>query len=183
MLLNNVYSQDTLQILFWLSLMWFWFLIRFLNLDHFKYRQLTVGEIQICKHVFEDLIDYEQVKILNHPYLPWQPVGILMAPNGYIHLKNVDYCTDFSSQNLAYQAVFIHEMAHIYQYQRNVNVLLRGAILQTVFYLSRGRYNPYRYQLKPHKNYFHYNIEQQGDIAKDIFLNKIDNIIISNPFK
>jgi hypothetical protein len=158
---------------------YFWRLAKILKIDQFKYRPLTNGEIRISRTVFGDLIDYDQVKIMNHPYLPWQPVGILMAPNGYIHLKDADYCEDFSCMSLAYQAVFIHEMAHIYQYQRPEKVLLKGAILQSAMYLSFGRYNPYRYTLIQGKSYFDYNIEQQGDIAKDIYLNRIENIILN----
>ena len=153
-------------------------LAKLLKLDQFKYRSLTDGEIRISKTVFGDLIDYSQVKVMNHPYLPWQPVGILMAPNGYIHLKDADYCADFSCMSLGYQAVFIHEMAHIYQHQRHENVLLKGAILQSAMYLSFGKYNPYRYTLIKDKPYFSYNLEQQGDIAKDIYLNRIENIIL-----
>ncbi|OTG81762.1 hypothetical protein [Acinetobacter sp. ANC 4648] len=155
-----------------------WILFRLLKLDCFKCRSLTEGEINICKTVFGDLIDYHLVKIMNHPYLPWQPAGILMAPEGYLHLKDADYCDDFSQQNLAYQAIFVHEMAHIYQFQRKVNVLFQGAILQIAFYGTLGKYNPYKYMLKADKAYFDYNIEQQGDIAKDIFLKKIPNIIL-----
>ena len=151
---------------------------KLLKIDQFKFRELTIGEIQISKIVFGDLIDYHKVKVLNHPYLPWQPAGIIMAPNGYIHLKDVDYCEDFSCESMGYQAVFIHEMAHIYQHQRHVNVLLRGAILQSAMYLTFGKYNPYRYRFIEGKAYFSYNIEQQGDIAKDIYLNRIENIIL-----
>ena len=86
---------------------------RILKLDQFRVRALTDGEIQMSQTVFGDLIDYAKVKVLNHPYLPWQPVGIVMAPNGYIHLKDADYCEDFSCQSLSYQATFIHEMVSI----------------------------------------------------------------------
>lgn len=157
------------------------FFIRIFKLDQFKVRGLTDGEIQISQSVFGDLIDYAKVKVLNHPYLPWQPIGIFMAPNGYIHLKDADYCEDFSCLSTNYQAVFIHEMAHIYQHQRHENVLLKGAILQTALYLSAGKYNPYRYTLIKGKPYFDYNIEQQGDIARDIYLNRIENIILNHP--
>lgn len=72
----------------------------------------------------------------------------------------------------------ISKLSHIYQYQRHENVLLKGAILQSALYLSFGKYNPYRYTLIQGKAYFDYNIEQQGDIAKDIYLNRIENIIL-----
>lgn len=151
--------------------------IRLLKLERFKYRHLTLGEIQISQKVYGDLIAYDQVKVMNHPYLPWQPKNVLMAPQGYIHIRNAHYRDDFSQESLSYQAIFIHELAHVLQHQQHVNVLMHGAILQSLFYLSFGRYNPYSYQLKAGKKFSEYNIEQQGDIARDIFLGKIPNII------
>lgn len=71
-------------------------------------------------------------------------------------------------------------MAHIYQYQQNINVLFKGAFLQAAYFLSMGKYNPYKYQFNPNKSFLDYNIEQQGDIARDIFLKKIPNIILKN---
>lgn len=151
---------------------------RILKLDQFKFRKLSAGEIALCRGVYADLIDYEQVRVMNHPYLPWQSVHVFMAPSGYIHARKYNYCADYSQQSLGYQAVFIHEMAHVFQHQQNINVLGKGAILQIAYFMSFKKYNPYAYQLKANKKFFEYNIEQQGDIAKDIFLNKIDNIIL-----
>lgn len=155
-------------------------LYKALKIELFKCRHLTEGEIRISRSVFGDLIDYSKVLVMNQPYLPWQPVGILMAPNGCIHMKDANFCHDFSKESLSIQALFIHEMAHIYQYQHQVNVLLKGAILQIALYASYGKYNPYHYTLEANKKYWAYNIEQQGDIAKDIFLKKIPNIILNS---
>lgn len=157
----------------------FWQLMsRLLKLDQFKYRTLTVGEIALCRRVFADLIDYEKVRVMNHPFLPWQSIGVFMAPTGSIHARKYNYSTDYSRRNLGYQAVFIHEMTHVFQHQHKINVLAKGAVLQMAYFLSFKQYNPYAYQLKPNKKFFDYNIEQQGDIAKDIFLGKIRNIIL-----
>lgn len=153
-------------------------LIQILKLDRFHYRELTAGEIQLCRSVYADLIDYPRVKVMNHPYLPWQARNVLMAPQGYLHIRNAHFKADYSQENLGYQAVFIHEMAHVYQHQQGINVLIRGAVLQSAFYLSLRKYNPYHYQIKTGKKFQEYNIEQQGDIAKDIFLGKIPNIIL-----
>lgn len=71
----------------------------------------------------------------------------------------------------------VGKLAHILQFQQGINVILKGAILQTGYYLSLKKYNPYHYELIKDKPYDTYNIEQQGDIAKDIFLKKIPNII------
>ncbi len=154
-----------------------WILLPYLKLEHFHWRTLTPAEIALCQPIFANLIDYSKVKIMNHPFLPWQPTGMVMAPMGAIHLKPVDYCTDFAQESLYNQAIFIHEMTHIYQYQQQINVLLRGALLQSAYYLSCKRYNPYAYNFIQKKPFSSYNIEQQGDIAKDIFLKKIQNII------
>lgn len=156
-------------------------LMRFLKLAQFKYRYLTPAEIQLCQSVFGHLIDYSKVRVMNHPYLPWQPQHIFMAPCGDIHVRNLHYRSDYTQAHLGYQAIFIHEMAHVLQYQQKINILLHGALLQTAYYLSFKQYNPYRYQLTTNKPFFAYNIEQQGDIAKDIFLKKIDNIILNPP--
>lgn len=162
-------------------LYFYWWLFRLLDIETFKCRRLSLGEIKISQMVFGDLIDYSKVLIMNQPYLPWQPVGILMAPNGCIYMKDADFFEDFSQKNLSTQALFIHEMAHIYQHQTHVNVLFKGAILQIAFYITYGKYNPYTYNLENHKKYEDYNIEQQGDIARDIFLRKIKNIILETP--
>ena len=153
------------------------YLIPLLKLDQFYCRTLTAGEIKICQSVFADLIHYDQVKIFSQCFLPWQPVGIIMAPCGAIYLHPDNYCLDFSTQPLLHRAIFIHEMAHIYQHQQKINVLLQGAILQAGYYLSFKHYNPYHYQLQNQQDYFRYNIEQQGDIARDIYLGKVENII------
>ncbi|WP_244782543.1 hypothetical protein [Acinetobacter sp. F-1] len=156
------------------------FILRFIRFEQFKCRNLTAGEIRICQQVFGNLIDYSAVRIMNHPYLPWQSSHVIMAPSGYIHARNLNYREDYSCESLAYQALFIHEMTHIYQYQQQINVVLKGAFLQSAYFLSLGKYNPYKYQFNPNKSFSQYNIEQQGDIARDIFLKKIPNIILDS---
>ena len=149
-------------------------------MNQFQYRSLTDGEIALCRRVYANLIDYQKVRVMNHPFLPWQSVHMFMAPTGDIHARKFNYSSDYSRRSLGYQAVFIHEMAHVFQHQQNINVLAKGALLQIAHFVSFKKYNPYAYQLKPNKTFFDYNIEQQGDIAKDIFLGKIDNIILAS---
>lgn len=49
-------------------------------------------------------------------------------------------------------------MTHIYQYQQGINVLLRGALLQTAYFLSARKYNPYAYRFKANKAFACYNM-------------------------
>lgn len=139
---------------------------------------LTQGEIEMCRTVFGSLIQYQKVKIVNQPYLPWQPNNMFMAPEGYIHIRDLHFKKDYSKENIIYRGIFIHEMTHILQYQKNINVLLQGALLQFAHYFSFGLYNPYKYIFTKGKRFSSYNIEQQGDIARDIYLKKIPNIIL-----
>ena len=76
--------------------------MRLLKLDQFRCRSLTAMEIQLCQSVFGNLIDYSQVKVMNHPYLPWQPQHIFMAPCGYIHVRNRHYLADYSQAHRGY---------------------------------------------------------------------------------
>ena len=153
-------------------------LIVCLKMNQFNYRGLTSGEIDMARPVFGDLINYAQVKIFNIPYLPWQPVNIFMAPNGNLFVHQKYFSADYSKCSLPLQGIFIHELAHILQFQQHTNVIIKGAILQLGYYLSFKHYDPYQYQFKPNKAFSSYNIEQQGDIARDIFFKKIPNIIL-----
>lgn len=156
---------------------WF-FVYKILKIQEFKYRGLTGGEVEIAKKVFHDLINYNEVKIFNIPYLPWQPKDILMAPNGRLFVSQQVFAEDYSKCSIVMQGVFIHELTHILQYQKHMNVAVRGFVLQSAYYLSFKKYNPYKYKLIEGKLFEQYNIEQQGDIARDIFFEKIPNIII-----
>ena len=153
-------------------------LIFYLKMNQFQYRGLTSGEIKMARPVFGDLIDYAQIKIFNIPYLPWQPANIFMAPNGNLFVHQKYFRPDYSICPMSLQGIFIHELAHILQFQLGINVVVQGAILQAGYYLSFKQYNPYRYQFIKNKSFSSYNIEQQGDIARDVFFNKIPNIIL-----
>ena len=153
-------------------------LIIYLKMNEFQYRGLTSGEIAMARPVFGDLINYAEVKIFNIPYLPWQPENIFIAPNGNLYVHQKYFSKDYSKCSIGLQSLFIHELAHILQFQQNTNVIVKGAILQLGYYLSFKQYNPYRYQFIVGKKFNEYNIEQQGDIARDIFLKKVPNIIL-----
>lgn len=155
-------------------------LIFYLKMNQFQYRGLTSGEIEMARPVFGHLIDYAKIKIFNIPYLPWQPANIFMAPNGNLFVHQKYFRADYSTCSISLQGIFIHELAHILQFQQHTNVIVKGAILQAGYYLSFKHYNPYQYQLIQGKAFSSYNIEQQGNIARDIFLNRIPNIILKN---
>ncbi|MEB3753694.1 hypothetical protein [Acinetobacter sp. MD2(2019)] len=166
--------------LFYLKQAFYFYCLRFFKITLFQYRHLTENEIKLAYQVFGPKLNYTEILILNMPYLPWQPVNLFMAPTGRLFVNPENYKADYSLESLAYKGIFIHELTHIYQYQQGIQVLFKGAILQTGYYLSFKRYNPYQYTFKEGKSFWDYNIEQQAEIAKDIFLNRIPNIILAH---
>ncbi|EPL3554106.1 hypothetical protein PI466_002605 [Acinetobacter baumannii] len=149
----------------------------FRHLKSYPIRFLTPEEKALAQRVFGSLLDCERPKIIATRYIPWQAHGILMAPNGNIYVNLSDYSSNYALESKFIQGIFIHELAHVMQYQRGIHVLLKGALLQSAYYLSFKYYNPYKYTYHPQKAFSSYNIEQQGEIARDICSGKLPNII------
>lgn len=143
----------------------------------YQARSLTQQEKILVQSVFGDKINYNTPKIIPRPFLPWQQKGMFMAPNGNIYINSSDYSENYALESKYIQELFIHEMTHIMQFQKGVNVLLTGAALQIAYYLSFKLYNPYKYVYYKDKPFEAYNIEQQGDIARDICSGRIPNMI------
>ncbi|MEW9855517.1 hypothetical protein [Novosphingobium sp. M1R2S20] len=86
-----------------------------------------------------------------------------MAPTGHIHFHphSPHYVEDFAGAGLHAQALFLHEMTHIWQTQT------RGR-----WYLPLARHPlcRYDYALRPGWRLERYGIEQQAEIVRHIFL-------------
>lgn len=84
-----------------------------------------------------------------------------MAPRGNIHFhpKSPSYCDCFASAKIGYQGHLIHELVHVWQHQRGVNLVLR-----------RHPFCRYSYTIKPGWTLDRYGIEQQAEIVRHTFL-------------
>jgi hypothetical protein len=126
-------------------------------------RALSAGEIALAREMFGDCIDYAAVTIRRQRFWPFQPRRVTMAPMGHIHFhpESTAYCDDFASAGLSLQALFIHEMVHVWQTQT------RGR-----WYLLTRRHPfcRYGYVLSPGKPLSAYGIEQQAMIVQHAFL-------------
>ncbi|HEX7710186.1 MAG TPA: vgr related protein [Sphingomonadaceae bacterium] len=124
-------------------------------------RPLTAGEIALARSVFDEAIDYGNVRIRRRKWFPFQPRRVTMAPRGHIHFhpRGDAYADDFSTASLAAQGLFIHEMTHVWQHQRGIFLPLR-----------RHPLSRYRYQLVPGRPLSRYGIEQQAEIVRHAFL-------------
>jgi RHS repeat-associated protein len=138
-------------------------------------RGLTSGEINMSKSVFGDKIDYSLPKVYNRQFLNNPTQSRAMAPDGNIYYPQNKYHADFSTQTLNVRATFIHEMTHVMQYQSGISVIGKGASLQWEYMVND--IPVYDYIFIPNKLFNEYNIEQQGQIAEDIYRGRITNII------
>lgn len=86
-----------------------------------------------------------------------------MAPVGHLHFHHLseNYCDDFSAADVNRQALFIHEMTHVWQVQT------RG---RWFLILRRMPWARYDYALRPSWPLVRYGIEQQAEIVRHAFL-------------
>jgi hypothetical protein len=126
-------------------------------------RPLTDAERRLAAMVFGAAIDADRVRVRRATWWPLQPPNMLMAPDGDIwcHPRSPLYRDCYASAPLRTQALFVHEMTHVWQAQRGGRWYLP---------LMRHPFCRYGYTLKPGKPFARYGIEQQAEIVADAFL-------------
>ena len=124
-------------------------------------RALTDGEIALARTVFGGAIDYARVRIHRRKWAFFQPRHIVMAPLGHIHFhpEGARYREDFGAADIASQALFIHEMTHVWQHQSGLFLPLRR--------LPWARYD---YCFTPGRPLARYGIEQQAMLVQHAFM-------------
>jgi hypothetical protein len=113
--------------------------------------------------MFGNAITLDPVRIKRRRWFPFQPVDTLMAPTGHIHFHpgSTLYCDDFAQAGLQAQALFLHEMTHVWQTQRKGRWYLP---------LMRHPLCRYDYVLRPGWKLERYGLEQQAEIVRHVFL-------------
>ena len=134
------------------------------NIKEDGLRLLTTGEIQLAKFVFLSTIDYPKVWIHRGSYLPFnlKDESTAMTPNGEIYFCD-QYRDDFSQSTDDLQHMFIHEMSHVWQRAKGMNVIRRGLVSWIV---------SYRYTLDG-RILSEYSMEQLAQIIADNFILQI----------
>lgn len=124
-------------------------------------RPLTPGETRLGASIFGDAIDYRGVRVHHRKWAFFQPRAVAMAPDGHIwfHPDGDLYRHDFADTGLDLQALFLHEMTHVWQRQRGIYLPL-----------ARHPFCRYGYALKPGQRFERYGIEQQAEIVRHAFL-------------
>lgn len=119
-------------------------------------RSLTIAEKQLAKSVFSASLQLEQVQIVAHRLVLKH---YAISPNGNIYFHPSDWCEDFTQESIFKQSWLIHELVHVWQFQRGVKLIRKGL-------LDRQ----YRYVLEQGKHFFQYGIEQQAQMVQDYFI-------------
>lgn len=135
-------------------------------------RLLTQAEKDLAASLFGDAIALEQVEIRHRPWWWFQPSTVIMAPRGHIHFhpKGHAYRACFASTDLPHQALFLHEMTHVWQHQCGINLLIR-----------RHPFCRYDYAYEPGRSFRRYGLEQQAEIVKHIFLMRLGQQVAGKP--
>jgi hypothetical protein len=126
-------------------------------------RPLTEGEQALAASMFGDTIDYGRVRLHRRKWFPFHPKRMIMAPDGHlwVHPKGHLWSDDYSKAPLSLQALFIHEMTHVWQAQT------RG---RWYLVLMRHPFCRYRYSFVPGWPFERYGLEQQAEIVRHVFL-------------
>ena len=124
-------------------------------------RPLTPGEIALARSLYGDAIDYSPVRIVLGKWAFFQPRTVVMTPLGRIHYhpKGGLYREDLAAAPLGDQALFIHELCHVWQHQRGVFLPLK-----------RHPFCRYDYAFKPGRCFQAYGLEQQAELCRHAFL-------------
>lgn len=130
-------------------------------LPHASQRPLTPPERALARSMFGDALDLDAVSIHHRRWFPFQPRDTLMAPDGAIwcNPRGQTYRPCFASCGPGDAGLLLHELTHVWQYQRGVNLILR-----------RHPFCRYAYRLAPGKPFGRYGIEQQAEIVRHAWM-------------
>ena len=124
-------------------------------------RPLTPGERALAGRVFGTALDPGPVTLRRGKWFPFQPRDVIMAPDGHVwfHPRGREWRDDFAAAGLASRMLLVHELTHVWQHQRGVNLVLRRYPLMRYAYLPLARGKPFAA----------YNLEQQAAIVADAY--------------
>ncbi|MBS0386067.1 MAG: vgr related protein [Proteobacteria bacterium] len=122
-------------------------------------RAITSGEIALGRDLFGDAIQWDAVRVLQAPPLPFGAVVPLGKTIVFARWRAV---RDFASAPLNEQGWFVHELTHVWQ-------AAQGRVLAVAKFGALGK-KAYVYAPRPGAGLKDYNIESQAEIVRHLFL-------------
>lgn len=137
--------------------------------DNRPNRPLTASEVALLRPLFGSSVPYSDIRVFDGKFVPFQPDDVYMTPEGNIYAPGHLFRDDFSGDGVSpgIKAVFVHEIAHVWQHANGLNLLFEG-----IAELARrgGDYGAaYAYALAEGNDLLDYGIEQQASILEDYF--------------
>jgi hypothetical protein len=130
------------------------------KLFKWKIRRMNDEELALGKKVFGDAIDFKKVRIDDSAV-----IGIETIAVAYVSFNTINYSRKIKKE------IFIHELVHIWQYQKFGSVYMSRAIKaqkSNEGYDYGGIENLYKVMLDNGK-LMDFNFEQQADIVEDYY--------------
>ena len=150
------------------------------------YRTLTSGEVDMLKKMFNNSVNYKDVKIVYHREWPAANVeGYVIRQNSYgidglnIHFEAGSICSDFSKSSCYWplRYIFIHEFTHVYQNTNPISVRNE----------EKGDYD-YEDRLSLKVAYEDFGLDEQAELVSSYYMNciemkgaKPDTSLLKNP--
>ncbi|HBW23105.1 MAG: hypothetical protein A2X28_04430 [Elusimicrobia bacterium GWA2_56_46] len=135
-------------------------------------RGLTPDMVAAARKIYGDKIDYSKVEIITGKDMGlW---GKLLTSGGFnVTWGNTIYLANDENGNPVHNFakapdILIHEMCHVYQYQKDGWGYATGAVRE---HLAEG--NAYSYQIWPGKEFGEYGVEQQARIIQEYYAGAI----------
>lgn len=132
-------------------------------------RPLTEGEIKLAKSVFGDAINYKKVRLTDGHWPVVQKKNFAWAMCNTLYMYKY-YEPDFSKAGPHRRGLFIHEMAHVWQWQNKSLKPVIGTIKQKL--KQKFNYRAYPFVLDEKKDLMSYGVEQQAAMIQEYYLNK-----------
>ncbi len=121
-------------------------------------RLLTDYELKLAEDFFDKSIDFSNVRINSR-----MPSYVKKKAHAYVSFHTINFLEDIS------QAIFIHELVHIWQYQKYGSIYIYRALKaqrSTEGYQYGGEEGLYQAMIQK-KKFIDFNFEQQGEIFED----------------
>ena len=126
-------------------------------------RPLTPGERALANAMFGPALDLDPVTVRRRKWFPFQPKDVIMAPTGHVHVHPGSqlWSQDYAGEPLGLQALFLHELTHVWQTQEKGKLYLP---------LMRHPFCRYRYTYEEGRPFERYGIEQQAELVRHAFM-------------
>jgi hypothetical protein len=131
----------------------------------FNSRPLENWEIELARSIYGDSIYYRLVTVDDHTLLGvrWNPVA-----KAYVSYHTIN------TQGVMENSLLIHELIHVWQYQRFGSVYAFRALLaqHSQMGYNYGGLPALQKAIAQDKDFTSFNFEQQGDLVQDYYLIK-----------